>query len=70
MSDLRINEVPVVQAVVEISQILAEFLNTLSTYCEIEYYHISSANHGQTRPLGSKASELATEDMEKLSVIT
>lgn len=66
MSDLRINEVPVVQAVVEISQILAEFLNTLSAYCEIEYYHISSANHGQTRPLGSKASELASEDMEKI----
>lgn len=66
MSDLRINEVPVVQAVVEISQIIAEFLNKLSAVCNVEYYHISSANHGQTRPLGSRASELASEDCEKI----
>ena len=48
------------------TQILADFLNKLSAYCTIQYYHIGSANHGQIRPLGSKASELASEDMEKI----
>lgn len=66
ISDMQLNETSVVQCVVEISQIIAEFLNELSAYCTIEYLHVSSANHGQTRPLGSKASELASEDMEKI----
>lgn len=64
MTDLKLNEVPVVQAVVEISRLIATFLNELSAYTEVTYYHTMSANHSQTRPLGSKASELATEDME------
>lgn len=66
ISDVQLNETSVVQCVVEISQIIAEFLNELSKYCTVEYLHISSANHGQIRPLGSKASELASEDMEKI----
>lgn len=64
MTDLKINEVPVVQAVVEISRIIASYLNELSAYVNIEYYHTMSSNHSQTRPLGSKASEIATEDLE------
>ncbi len=68
LTDLQLNEVPVVESVVEISRLIAEFLNDLSAFCEIEYYHCSSANHSQTRPLGSKASELAAEDLEKVIV--
>lgn len=64
ITDLKINEVPVVQAVIEISRIIASYLNELSAYMNIEYYHTMSSNHSQTRPLGSKASELATEDLE------
>lgn len=64
LSDLQINEIPVVQAVVEISRLIAMFLNELSKYTSITYYHVMSSNHAQIRPLGSKASELATEDME------
>lgn len=64
MTDLKLNEVPIVQAVVEISRLIANFLNELSAYTNVTYYHTMSANHSQTRPLGSKASELATEDME------
>jgi len=66
ISDVQLNETSVVQCVVEISQIIASFLNELSEFCTIEYFHVSSANHGQVRPLGSKASELASEDMEKI----
>ena len=68
MTDLQINDIPVVDCVVEISRILAEFLNELSASCSIEYYHVPQANHSQTRPLGSKASEVATEDMERIII--
>lgn len=68
LTDLQINDIPVVDSVVEISRILAEFLNELSASCSIEYYHAPQANHTQTRPLGSKASEVATEDMERIII--
>ena len=68
LTDLQINDIPVVDSVVEISRILAEFLNELSASCSIEYYHVPQANHSQTRPLGSKASEVATEDMERIII--
>lgn len=64
MTDIKLNEIPVVQAVVEISRIIANYLNQLSKYVYIDYYHTMQSNHSQTRPLGSKASELATEDVE------
>ena len=64
LSDLRLNETSVVEATVFISRVIAQFLNELSTYCYIDYYHVPTANHSQTRNLGSKASELATEDVE------
>lgn len=68
LSDLQINELPVVESVIEVSRLLAQFLNEISTYCDVEYYHCSAANHSQIRPLGSKASEIATEDLEKVIV--
>lgn len=64
LTDVKLNEIPVVQAVVEISRIIANYLNELSAYVNIEYYHTMQSNHSQTRPLGTKASELATEDLE------
>ena len=64
LSDLRLNETSVVEATVFISRVIAQFLNELSAYCYVDYYHVPTANHSQTRPLGSKASELATEDVE------
>ena len=64
MSDLQLNDKPVVESLVEVSRLLANFLNELTKYCYVEYYHVPTANHTQTRNLGSKASELAAEDME------
>ncbi|MCM1233002.1 MAG: hypothetical protein NC489_22995 [Ruminococcus flavefaciens] len=66
MSDLKINDSTVVKATVEISRLIALFLMELSTYVNIEYYHTPSANHSQIRPLGTKASEIADEDLEYL----
>lgn len=64
LTDLKINDSSVVEAVVNISRLLASFINELSAYCKIDYYHVPSANHSQIRPLGSKASEIADEDLE------
>lgn len=64
ISDLQLNETTVVEAVVMVSRMIAIFLNELSSVCNVEYYHTPSGNHSQTRPLGTKASEIATEDVE------
>ena len=64
ITDLQLNETTVVQAVVEVSRLIATFLNELSAYCKIEYYHTPTSNHSQTRPLCTKASELGDEDVE------
>lgn len=64
LSDLKINDSSVVKATVEISRIIANFLNEISAFVEVDYYHVPSANHSQLRPLGSKASEIADEDLE------
>lgn len=64
VSDLKINDSSVVRATVEISRLLAQFITLISQYTNVEYYHVPSANHTQTRPLGTKASELADEDLE------
>lgn len=68
LTDLTINQIPVVNAVVEYPRVLATFLNELSAYCEIEFYPVQSSNHSQTRPIGTKASELADEDLERVIV--
>ena len=64
INDLRINDSSVVKAVVEVSKLVASFLNAISAFCKIEYYHVPSANHTQLRYLGTKANELADEDLE------
>lgn len=64
LSDLQLNESSVVKATVFIAKTIAEFLNKLSVYCYIDYYHSPTSNHSQIRPLGTKASELASEDVE------
>lgn len=66
INDLKINDSTVVKATVEISRLIALFLRELSIYANIEYYHTPSANHTQIRPLGTKSSEIADEDLEYL----
>lgn len=64
LSDLQLNESSVVKATVFVAKTIANFLNELSKYCYIEYYHAPTSNHSQLRPLGTKASEIASEDVE------
>lgn len=64
LTDLKLNETSVVEATVMVSRMIACFLNLLSGYCFVEYYHTPTSNHSQLRQIGSKANELAYEDME------
>lgn len=64
LTDLKLNETSVVEATIMVARMIACFLNELSAYCWVDYYHTPTSNHGQNRPLGSKASEFAAEDME------
>ena len=64
VSDLQLNDTSVVKCVVEVSNLIATFLNELSRVVEVDYYHVPTANHTQTRNLGTRASELANEDLE------
>ena len=63
-SDLKINDSSIVKALVDYSRLIGQFLSQLSTFVKVEYYHVPSANHTQLRPLGTKASEIADEDLE------
>lgn len=64
LNDLRINETSMVRTIVEISRLIAEFLNKLSSVTEIIYYHCGRANHSQIRAFNAKANELTEEDVE------
>lgn len=64
LSDLQLNESSIVKATVFVAKIIANFLNELSKYCYINYYHAPASNHSQLRPLGTKANEIASEDVE------
>lgn len=66
LNDLRINDSTIVKATVDISRLFAMFLNSLSAYANIDYYHTPMANHTQLRVLGSKANEMMDEDLEYL----
>lgn len=64
MSDLKLNQTSVVEATVIVAKLIAEFLNNLSVYCNIEYYSTPTSNHSQTRNLGSDRNGLKDEDVE------
>lgn len=64
MSDLKLNDTTVVKSVVEVSRLIAQFLNQLSSVVNIKYYHVGKSNHSQYRVLGAKASEISDEDIE------
>jgi len=66
ISDVSLNDIPVVDSVVEISRLIASFLNELSKYTYVEYRHTMASNHSQNRYLGTKASEMPNEDMERI----
>lgn len=66
LSDIKLNDLSIVDSVVEVSRLIATFLNHLSKYVRIVYRHNIYSNHTQTRPLGSKANVMPSEDLSKI----
>ena len=65
VNDLRMNQSGVVAATIEVAQMIGQFLKTIAqSIPRIEYQHVPESNHTQIRPLGTKASEIASEDVE------
>lgn len=68
ISDIQLNDTSVVQSLIEFQNIMASFLNELSVFCNVKYYHVNSANHTELRLLNAKAGQMSVEDMEKIIV--
>lgn len=64
LSDLKLNDTSMVKSIVEVSNLIANFLNRLSSYVEIKYYHVPTANHTQIRAFGSNKNSDISEDVE------
>jgi hypothetical protein len=65
-SQLMALEMSVIDSLLEIQRLLLEWLTQLSKHCKVKYLHITSANHSETRPIGSQAGEFPAEDLEKV----
>ena len=63
ITDVKINDIPVVESVVEVSRLLASILSSISEKTNVTYYHTMASNHSQTRPITGKA-DLIKEDLE------
>lgn len=62
-SDLQAQDTRVVKCCVEVADLIVEYVNKLSAYCNITLYDVIYANHSQTRYLGTKANADMTEDL-------
>lgn len=65
LSDVSLNSITMIEQIMGISRLVADFLHQLSQYTNITYYHCINANHSELRLLGSKSGELQ-EDVELL----
>lgn len=63
ISDVKLNDISVVESVVEVSRLIATVINEISSVANVKYYHTMASNHSQTRPITGKA-DLISEDLE------
>lgn len=65
MSQLQSLQYGIVDSVMKYSEFMANWLNKLSEYVNIEYYS-AWGNHSQIRPLGSKNGDFPQENAERI----
>lgn len=65
LTDISLNSITMIEQIMGIARLVANFLNQVSQYTRITYHHCINANHSELRLLGSKSGELA-EDVELL----
>lgn len=66
LSDVKLNSLTVVQQIMGISRLIADYLNELSSRMTVKYIHTIQANHSDFRLLGSKKPLELNEDVELL----
>lgn len=65
LSDLSLNSIPMVQQIMGVARLIANYLNELSTRLNVKYIHTVQANHSELRLLNTSRGELQ-EDVEML----
>lgn len=65
ITDVKLNSITMIEQIMGIARLIASFLNQLSQYTRVTYYHCINANHSELRLLGTKSGELQ-EDVELL----
>ena len=68
VSQLQNLSIGIVEMTIRFSKFMAEWLNKLSQYIYVDYYHVSECNHSQIRPFGTKTTQFPKEDMEKIVI--
>lgn len=67
ISALSTMRIGLLESVVQFSRFMAEWLNELSKYVEITYYHVPTANHSELRLFNQKRGE-TDENLERIIV--
>lgn len=67
ISDLKKNQIGLMESVVGFSRFMGDFLNALSEYVDIEYYHVPTANHSDIRLFDPKNNQTG-ENLELLMI--
>lgn len=67
ISALTTMRIGLLESVVQFSRFMAEWLNELSKYVEIVYYHVPTANHSEIRLFNQKRGE-TDENLERIIV--
>lgn len=66
ISQLQSLQIGFVDQVIQLSKLLASWINELSRYVRVEYIHIPSANHTEIRPYNTKRGQFPDEDFERI----
>lgn len=66
VSDVKFNATSMVKSAVEVSRLIASYLNKLSEYVAIDYYQVPTSNHTQLRVIDQRRDAMPEEDLEFL----
>ena len=68
ISQLQNLSMGIVDMTIRFARFMVEWLNKLSEFIYIDYYHVSQSNHSQIRPFGTMANQFQEEDMERIII--
>ena len=68
ISQLQNLSIGIVDMTIRFAKFMVEWLNKLSEYVYVDYYHVNQSNHSQIRPFGTMANQFQDEDMERIII--